>query len=216
MNETGNNSAQNRYSDEDLLEFKTLIDKKLANSREQVSQLEEQAMNLSESLQESGYDNGESHAFSNVEFLNTMITRQKKHIRDLELALLRIKNKAYGICILSGELIDKRRLLAVLTTTKSLQAKTEQQNKSKEPQRSRIEVNRTPKSDKPKVFSKIIKKFNPNSPVPISPSLEISDDDDDDDENDNDNELLDFEDGFDPVVDLNSIADDVEEEEDED
>ena len=64
---------------------------------------------------------------NDVEMLNNMAIRQRMHIQDLDNALVRIKNKSYGICSITGQLIDKRRLLAVPTTTKSLAAKVAEQ-----------------------------------------------------------------------------------------
>lgn len=122
----------NRYSDTELEEFKAVIDKKLAASMDQTAQLQDQVLELNESLQTSSSDLGDNSAYTDVEFLNRMILRQKKHIRDLENALLRIKNKNYGICTLTGELIDKKRLMVVPTTTKSLEAKTEAQRREAE------------------------------------------------------------------------------------
>jgi RNA polymerase-binding transcription factor DksA len=58
-----------------------------------------------------------------LDMLNNMAIRQRKYIKELENASIRIQNKVYGICMISGDLIDKRRLTAVPTTTKSLAAK---------------------------------------------------------------------------------------------
>jgi RNA polymerase-binding transcription factor DksA len=69
---------------------------------------------------------------NDVEMLNNMAIRQRVHIQDLQNALVRIKNKSYGICIITGELIDKRRLLAVPTTTKSMAAKVSEQQQPPE------------------------------------------------------------------------------------
>jgi len=49
--------------------------------------------------------------------------RQRFHMRDLNNAMTRINNKTYGYCFTTKQLIDKKRLLAVPTTTKSLKAK---------------------------------------------------------------------------------------------
>ncbi|MFK7810741.1 MAG: TraR/DksA family transcriptional regulator [Saprospiraceae bacterium] len=165
-----------RYSDEELAEFKELIDNKIANAQEQVNQLEEQVLELNESLQTSGADLGDNSAYSDVEFMNNLIFRQKKHIQDLENALLRIKNKVYGICTLTGDLIDKKRLLAVPTTTKGLIAKTEHQKRSA----ARSNPRRTLLSDrKPSnTFSKktVKKKVKTKK---VQPSTIIDDEEDD-------------------------------------
>jgi len=119
-----------RYTDEELEEFKLIINEKIASAQEQVRQLEEQVLELNESLQTSGADLGDNSAYTDVEFINNLIFRQKKQIQDLENALLRIKNKVYGICILTGDLIDKKRLTLVPTTMKGMVAKTEAQKKA--------------------------------------------------------------------------------------
>jgi len=127
---TPEKNKSQRYSEAELAEFKEIIDNKIASAQEQVRQLEEQVLELNESLQTSGADLGDNSAYSDVEFMSNLIFRQKKHIQDLENALLRIKNKVYGICILTGDLIDKKRLMVVPTTTKGLVAKTEAQKKA--------------------------------------------------------------------------------------
>lgn len=76
--------------------------------------------------------------------LNNMAIRQRMYIKDLENALIRIRNKSYGICSISGQLIDKKRLLAVPTTTKSLEAKAVEQTKIAE----------TPEVQKPVIATK--------------------------------------------------------------
>ena len=114
---------------------------------------------------------------NDVEMLNNMAIRQRRYIKDLENALVRIRNKTYGICIITGELIDKKRLLAVPTTTKSLVAKTQEQNPT--PERKSSSADRpTPKpTGEKKVITKIIRK-SPSKPV--APRPEDFDDDDDD------------------------------------
>jgi RNA polymerase-binding transcription factor DksA len=52
--------------------------------------------------------------------------RQRKFIDNLEMALLRIENKSYGICKVTGKLIAKERLMAVPHTTQSMEAKLKQ------------------------------------------------------------------------------------------
>lgn len=133
-----------RYTDQELEEFKALLNQKLASSKEQLSSLQGQIIEITENT---GDEHGgdwvdDSSTNTEMELLNTMAIRQRKYIADLENALIRIKNKAYGICVLSGKLIDKRRLLAVPTTTKSLSAKTEQ--KKNEKSRTRVKLNQNP------------------------------------------------------------------------
>ncbi|MEM1214562.1 MAG: TraR/DksA family transcriptional regulator [Bacteroidota bacterium] len=116
-----------RYSDEDLAEFETLIAKKISMTEEQLSSLKAQIIEISENTgDEHGGDWVDDSSVNNdIEMLNNMAIRQQKYLQDLNNAMLRIKNKVYGMCVVTGELIDKRRLLAVPTTTKSLSAKTD-------------------------------------------------------------------------------------------
>jgi RNA polymerase-binding transcription factor DksA len=116
-----------RHSDEDLEEFRVLVQKKLDQTTEQLESLESQIMEISEN---SSDDHGgdwvdDSSTNNDIEMLNNMAIRQRKYLVDLNNAMMRIKNKVYGVCLITGELIDKRRLLAVPTTTKSLTAKTD-------------------------------------------------------------------------------------------
>ena len=114
-----------RYSDADLEEFKAIIDKKLEKSKEEFEYLQQQILEITEN---SGDDHGgdwmdDSTTNNDMEFLNNMAIRQRKYIQDLENALVRIRNRSYGICSVTGKLIDKRRLLVVPTATKSVEVK---------------------------------------------------------------------------------------------
>ena len=71
-------------------------------------------------------DINESSLSYDRDYLSRMTDRQNRFIRDLESALLRIKNKTYGICSVTGQLISKQRLKAVPHTTKSIKAKMKQ------------------------------------------------------------------------------------------
>jgi RNA polymerase-binding transcription factor DksA len=120
-----NVSATARYSDADLAEFQTLVEKKLEKAKEELGYLQDQILEITEN---SGDDHGgdwmdDSSTNNDIEFLNNMAIRQRKYIQDLENAIVRIKNKTYGICLITGQLIDKRRLIAVPTATKSVEAK---------------------------------------------------------------------------------------------
>lgn len=125
-------STVDRYSDAELEEFKQLILDKLAKSKEQLASLQEQILDITENTaDEHGGDWVDDSSINNeVEMLNNMAIRQRMYIKDLENALIRIKNKSYGICSITGQLIDKKRLLAVPTTTKSLEAKAVEQVKN--------------------------------------------------------------------------------------
>ena len=114
-----------RYSDRDLKKFKDLIETKLEKARNELKYLHDQ-MNGAESNGDSTtsgdyFDYSARHV--EIEMLNKMATRQRLFIRNLENALLRIKNKTYGICTITGELIPKERLLLVPHATKTIQGK---------------------------------------------------------------------------------------------
>ena len=205
-----------RYSDGELAEFKALIEKKLANAQEQLDSLQEQILEITENTSdEHGGDWMDDSSINNdVEMLNNMAIRQRRYIKDLENALVRIRNKTYGICIITGELIDKKRLLAVPTTTKSLVAKTQEQNPT--PERKSSSADRpTPKpTGEKKVITKIIRK-SPSKPAP-PPRPTGFDDDDEDDFN-----LGEFYDDADEeidksIVNLDEFADDATDDDDVD
>ncbi len=114
-----------RYSDTDLNEFKSLIEHKLQKARAELKYLYDQITGTE--------DNGDSHHSGDyfdyssrhieMEMLNKMASRQRLFIRNLENALLRIKNKTYGICSITGQLIRKERLMLVPHATKSVAGK---------------------------------------------------------------------------------------------
>ena len=112
-----------RYTDEELEEFQVLIEGKLVNAREQLQFYLQQLQELADSSDAKikGLDDGIGTAES--ERLTTLAARQQKYIKHLDNALIRIKNKVYGICRQSGKLISKERLKAVPHATLSIQAK---------------------------------------------------------------------------------------------
>jgi len=126
---TNNNfDEKTRYSDEELEEFKQIILKKLEKAksdlqilRESMSSDGEIETNLTFRLQEDSKENlmREENA--------KLIARLERFVRDLELALVRIENKTYGICRVTGKLIDKERLKAVPHATLSIEAKLQMQ-----------------------------------------------------------------------------------------
>lgn len=132
-----------RYSDDELAEFQEIIEKKIAQTQEQLESLQGQIIEISENTSdEHGGDwVDDSSINSDMEMLNNMAIRQRKYLQDLNNAMLRIRNKVYGVCVVTGELIDKRRLLAVPTTTKSLTAKTDMRRKEEERMTHRITDN---------------------------------------------------------------------------
>ena len=146
----------NRYSETDLAEFKAQIDKNIAKAESRLSSLEEQLNDATESKDNEGdWMDGSSNS-NDIDMLEMMANRQRKHLLDLQNALQRIYNKSYGICVVTGELIDKRRLMAVLTTTKSLAAKV---GNGSMPIKKPFRPEAKPKaSGAPKIFSRIISK----------------------------------------------------------
>ncbi len=163
-----------RYSDVELEEFRVLVEDKLVKAKAQLEDLQSQIVEVTESS-EDGFGTDwieDSSVGSQIDFLNEMISRQRKYIDQLENALLRISNKTYGICAVTGELIDKRRLLAVPTTTKSVTAKTSTPEKKPRPARPTV----TP--SEPIIITKVVKKDNKN--VPKDKKAALLDEDDDD------------------------------------
>lgn len=118
-----------RYSDEELQEFRAIIEEKLARATAEYDELIAVVRN------QAGNDvNDTSPTFKNMEELGGMskdeamslAARQQKFIQGLQGALLRIENKTYGICRVTGALIPKERLRAVPHTTQTLEAKVAQ------------------------------------------------------------------------------------------
>ncbi len=116
-------AEKTRYNDQELEEFKQIIDKKLVESRGQLelfmNQLADRADNPDSKLK--GLDDGNGTAEN--ERLTTLAARQKKYIQHLENAKIRIQNKVYGVCRETGKLISKDRLRAVPHATLSIEAK---------------------------------------------------------------------------------------------
>jgi len=117
------NEEKTRYSDDELDEFRILIENKLVKAKEQLdfylTQLGE--INENQNAKIKGLDDG--NGTQEVERMNTLAARQRKHIHHLENALLRIQNKVYGVCRSTGKLISKGRLKAVPHATLSIHAK---------------------------------------------------------------------------------------------
>jgi DnaK suppressor protein len=119
-----------RYSDKDLKEFETLIQDKLKVAK---SDLDELKQSLSHEGDNSTDDTAPTFKMMedgsetmNREELSQLAARQEKFIVNLENALLRIKNKTYGICRVTGKLIPKERLRLVPHATLSIEAKNMQ------------------------------------------------------------------------------------------
>jgi len=126
----GEKAEKTRYSDEELQEFKEIILKKLEEARRDLELLTEAYSN------NAGQDiNDTSPTFKILEEGSQVLSkeensqlamRQVKFISNLENALIRIENKSYGICRVTGKLISKERLKIVPHATLSMEAKLQQ------------------------------------------------------------------------------------------
>ena len=179
---------RSRYSDQELEEFKVIIEDRMEKARAQLENIQQQIYEITENGgDEHGGDWVDDSGFNtDMELLNTMAIRQKKYVQDLDNALVRIRNKTYGICVISGNLIPIERLRAVPTTTKSLSVKTEEQIKAQAKKKHRVP--KLPYVKKREVISKVVKK-TPLDPEKARKQPKITIDDDDDDEDYFDDDL---------------------------
>ena len=116
-----------RYSDDELVEFRELIERKLADAR-----IDLELLRKSLSYED---DNSTNDTASNFKMMEDgsetlsreetaqLASRQEKFIKHLEDALTRIQNKTYGVCRVTGKLIRKERLRLVPHATLSIEAK---------------------------------------------------------------------------------------------
>jgi RNA polymerase-binding transcription factor DksA len=122
-----------RYSDEELEEFKLLIESKLEKAYQDLKTLTESFSNTdnNDTMDTSPTFKTleEGHGVLNKEENSQMAQRIQKYIQNLEAALIRIQNKTYGICRETGVLIPKERLRAVPHATLSYDAKMAQPKK---------------------------------------------------------------------------------------
>lgn len=126
-------SEKTRYTDEELLEFKEIIMTKLAKAQHDYDMLKANVTNAE------GNDTADTSPTFKIleEGANTLgkeeagrlAERQLKFIQHLQAALVRIENKTYGICRVTGKLIPKERLRAVPHATMSVDAKNQQRGK---------------------------------------------------------------------------------------
>ncbi len=116
-----------RYNDSDLVEFREIIQRKLESAKKELNYLQ----GLITRKDEMGGDNDDARYMTmedgsmsmEREQLSQMASRQITFIDHLEKAVMRIENKTYGICRVTGQLIDKARLRAVPHATLSMEAK---------------------------------------------------------------------------------------------
>ncbi len=120
-------SDKKRYSDEELEEFRAIINEKLALARRDynamMSQLAHKEGNSTEDTASTYRSLEEGNMLQSREELIQLAARQQKFISGLEAALVRIENKTYGIDRITGELIPKERLRAVPHATLSVASK---------------------------------------------------------------------------------------------
>lgn len=115
-----------RYSDADLTEFREIINKKLDAAKKELAYLQGLITRRDEGgdMDEARYMTMEDGSVSmEREQLSQMASRQITFIDHLEKAIMRIENKTYGVCRVTGKLIDKARLRAVPHATLSIEAK---------------------------------------------------------------------------------------------
>jgi DnaK suppressor protein len=121
-----------RYSDEELKEFKELILSKLKEA-----QSDYELLRSSLTLQDDHGTNDTSPTFKLLEDAADVLSkeetaqlaaRQEKFIEHLQNALIRVENKSYGVCRITGKLIPKERLKSVPHATMSIDAKRDKPN----------------------------------------------------------------------------------------
>lgn len=120
-------TERTRYSDSELEEFRALILEKIQHATEQLNLIKSSYKNDSNNGTDDtsptfkAFDEG-SEVMSK-EANSQLAIRQEKFIRDLKNALVRIENKTYGVCRVTGKLINKERLKLVPHATLSIEAK---------------------------------------------------------------------------------------------
>ena len=119
-----------RYSDEELENFRNLIEEKINKAQTDLELLRSAYMNDGNNGTEDTSPTfkafEESSETMSKEANTQLAIRQEKFIRDLKNAMIRIENKTYGVCRITGKLINKKRLLLVPHATLSIEAKNMQ------------------------------------------------------------------------------------------
>ncbi len=126
----GTEGIKIRYSDKDLEEFRALIEQKIEKAKKDLELLKSAYMNNGNN----GTDDTaptfkafeEGSKTMSKEANTQLAIRQEKFIRDLKNAVTRIENKTYGVCRVTGKLINKERLKLVPHATLSIEAKNMQ------------------------------------------------------------------------------------------
>ena len=116
-----------RYSDKDLESFRIIIEEKISKAQRDLELIRSAYMNDGNNGTEDtaptfkAFEEGSQTMSKEA---NTQLAiRQEKFIRDLKNALIRIENKTFGICRVTGKLINKKRLKIVPHATLSIEAK---------------------------------------------------------------------------------------------
>jgi RNA polymerase-binding transcription factor DksA len=116
-----------RYNDEELEEFKNLIQAKLDRAKEEFKTLQGQLKSGNENGTDSTNNNyltlDDGAETAEKEKINQLAAHQLKFIKSLEAAMVRIHNKTYGVCKTTGKLIPAERLRVVPHTTETVEAK---------------------------------------------------------------------------------------------
>lgn len=124
---TNGESKKTRYSDTELEEFRQLILGKLEKAREDLKMLTDAYSHANEhdiaDTSPTFKVLEEGHQVLSKEENSRLAARQQKFINSLENALIRIENKTYGVCRVTGNLISKERLMSVPHATLSIDAK---------------------------------------------------------------------------------------------
>jgi DnaK suppressor protein len=118
---------KNRYSEAELAEFRAIIESKLVEAKNDL-----ELLNSSMSLKDNNGTDDTSPTFKLIEDGSDVLSReetsqlaarQQKFVKSLNDALIRIENRTYGICRVTGKLINKERLKIVPHATLSIEAK---------------------------------------------------------------------------------------------
>ena len=125
-------NEMNRYPDKDLDKFRVLIEEKIAKAQHDLELIRSAYMNDGNN----GTDDTsptfkafeEGSETMSKEANTQLAIRQEKFIRDLKNALIRIENKTYGVCRVTGKLINAERLKLVPHATLSIEAKNMQKS----------------------------------------------------------------------------------------
>ena len=115
--------SRERYSEAELSEFRLLIEQKLSKAKNEFQFYRSQLDDLGYSGMAKVKSLDDAVGSSENEFVTAAAARIQQYVRHLENALMRIDNKVYGVCRVTGKLIPRERLKAVPHATLSIEAK---------------------------------------------------------------------------------------------